>query len=239
MKVLLLSAGLGTRLKPLTDEIPKVMVQIGGKPVLEHLIILCKKHGLTDLIINLHYKAEVISDYFQDGSHWGVHIDYSDESGGVLGGAGALKRASLLISHHEIMVINGDVLTNLNLTNFITYHHQKGGWGSITVHDTDHPYDSDVVEFDQTGLISKIFRPNSKDAFKPISNSGIHLFKPEVLAYIPPNRAYSLESELIPDLLAHHKPIYAYYSTDYAKDMGTPTRLEQVRLDYKLGKVPL
>lgn len=236
MKVLLLAAGLGTRLKPLTDNLPKVMLPVGGKPVLEHLISLCHFHSLNDIIISTHYLPEKISGYFQDGKKLNVHLTYSHETT-RLGSAGAIKLAGPLLANDSFIVLNGDVLTNVNLTEMIKFHQQKHGLATFLVHSTDHPYDSDIAAFDAAGLITKFFRPKVGDKFQPLTKSGAHIFEPEVLDFIPENQFYSLEKQLIPDLLSRQQRLYAYTSNCYSKDMGTPERLNQVQEDYDAKKI--
>jgi len=237
MKAFILSAGLGTRLRLLTHDRPKVMVEIGGKPVLEHLINLCRYHGIQDFVINLHYLPDVIRNYFGNGEKFGVKIAYSFEKEKIMGGAGALKLAQDLLKDDPFFVLNGDVMTNVDLTAMAKFHQEKGGLGTFLVHDTDHPYDSDLVEFDESFLIKRFFRPKPEDQFKPISKTGTHIFEPEVLRYIPGNVKYSLEDQLIPNLLQKGEKLYAFYSHAYSKDMGTPARLAQVRKDYAAGKI--
>lgn len=236
MKVIILAAGLGTRLKPLTDKLPKVMLTVGTKPVLEHLINLCCFHGLTDIILSTHYLPEKISSYFQDGTKFNVRLTYSHETT-RFGSAGALKLAEPLLMNETFIVLNGDVLTNVNLTEMIKFHRYKNGLATFLVHKTDHPYDSDVVEFDSSGLITKFFRPNQGDKFKSLTKTGTHIFQPKVLDFIPLNQFYSLEKQLIPDLLAHKQNLYAYSSNCYSKDMGTSERLNQIRKDYDQNQI--
>lgn len=242
MKSFILSAGSGARLQPLTHRLPKVMVEVGGKPVLEHLILLCKQYGVNEVIINLHHLPEKITAYFGDGSKWGVSIAYSHEKK-LMGSAGALKRAEHLLAGETFFVLNGDVLTNVDLRDMLAFHRRKGGSGTIFVHKTNHPYDSDLVEYEKDFLVRRFFRikPSQTSAkegnsVQHVSKTGTHIFEPRVLDFIPDGEEYSLEKQLIPDLLKKAEKLYAYYSDAYSKDMGTPERLEQVRRDYEAGK---
>lgn len=237
MKVFILSAGLGTRLRPLTNDKPKVMVKIGDKPVLEHLVNLCARHGFKEIIINLHYLPDVVTRYFGNGHKYGVNINYSYEKEKILGGAGALKHAQKWLKNDSFFVINGDVMTNLNLTKMAAFHQFKKGLATFLVHKTDHPYDSDLVEYDENCLIQRFFRPLPKEKIKPVSKSGTHIFESKVLDYIPANIKYSLEKQLIPDLLTKQEKLYAYYSDQYSKDMGTLDRLKIVKKDYADGQI--
>ena len=117
------------------------------------------------------------------------------------------------------------------------FHQEKQGIGSFLVHQTDHPYDSDLVEYDDNFLVKRFFRSQPGEKVNPISKTGTHIFKPEVLDYIPNNQKYSLEKQLIPDLLSKSKKLYAYYSDEYSKDMGTHERLKQVKIDYEANKI--
>lgn len=235
MKAVILAAGIGVRLKPLTDHQPKVMIKVGTKPVLEHLIDLCVRHRIKDIILSTHYLADQIKSYFQDGKQFNAHIKYSHENT-ILGGAGALKLAEPLLIDDEFIVLSGDVLTNVNLTEMISFHRRQQGLATFLVHNTDHPLDSDLVEYDDHFKILRFFRPKPGDNFQPVSKTGTHIFKPAILNFIPPQQEFSLEKQLIPALLAANQPLYAYYSNCYSKDMGTPERLAQVRKDYQDGK---
>lgn len=232
MKVFILAAGSGTRLKPLTDNQPKVMIKIGGKPILEHLILLCRSHNLKEIIINLHYLPKVITDYFQDGNRFGVHLNYSRETDKIMGGAGALKQAEKWLNTDSFFVLNGDVMTNVDLTTMAKFHYEKNGIATLLVHRTDHPFDSDLVEYDGDFLIKRFFRSKQKDKFQLLAKTGTHIFSPEIFKYIPAKITYSLESQLLPDLLSKKQQLYAYYSNCYSKDMGTLPRLKQVQQDY-------
>ena len=238
MKVFILAGGLGTRLKPLTDNQPKVMIKVGNKPILEHLVNLCVKHNFSDIIISLHHLPKPVTQYFDNGDKFNARISYSIESK-PMGGAGAIKHAQSFLKGDPFIVLNGDVMTNINLTKMVQFHQQKKGLATFLVHQTDHPYDSDLVEFDENHLITKFFRPQKGDKFKPISKTGTHIFEPEVLEIIPKDINYSLEKQLIPDLLKQGKKLYAYYSNEYSKDMGTPQRLAQVKKDYEANKISI
>lgn len=235
MKAFILAAGIGVRLKPLTDHQPKVMIKIGNKPILEYLINLCVCHRIKDIILSTHYLADQIKLYFQDGKQLNAHIKYSHETI-RLGGAGAMKLAEPLLKDDDFIVLNGDVLTNVNLTEMISFHRRQQGLATFLVHDTDHLLDSDLVEYDDHFKILRFFRPTPGDNFQPVSKTGTHIFQPSVLNFIPTQQEFSLEKQLIPALLTAGEALYAYYSNCYSKDMGTPARLTQVRKDYQDGK---
>jgi NDP-sugar pyrophosphorylase family protein len=212
------------------------MVEIGGKPILEHLINLCSRHCIKDIVISSHYMSDKIQAYFEDGRKFNVNISYSYESQ-MMGSAGAIKYAARFLGNDDFFVFNADVMTNVDLQAMSAFHREKGGIGAILVHPTDHPYDSDIVEYDQNFLVTRFFRPQAQEGVRPISKSGTHFFTSEVLDEIPDGVEYSLEKQLIPDLLAKKRLLYAYYSECYSKDMGTLERLAQVEKDYQNGKL--
>lgn len=236
-KAVILCGGRGTRLRPLTDKIPKPLIKIGDKPLLEHLVNLLKKHKVTEIYMAVSYLGEKIEKHFGDGKKWEVNIFYSYDKK-PLGGAGAVKLLEDKLDS-TFAVLNGDVLTDLDFRKMADFHYQKGGIASFIVHKTDHPYDSDLVEYDEDCLVKRFFRPRPGDNFEPISKSGTHIFEPEVLKFIPMKKKYSLEKELIPDFLKKGEKLYAYYSEEYSHDVGTPERLVKVRNDFKKGKIRL
>jgi NDP-sugar pyrophosphorylase family protein len=188
-------------------------------------------------VINLHYKPQAIIGYFGDGRSWGVNINYSHESGQIMGGAGALKHAQELLQGNSFLVLNGDVMTNVDLTEMIKFHEEKNGLATFFVHHTDHPEDSDLVHLEQDGRVIKFYRDSNPNQAEAISKTGTHIFEPEVLNLIPAGVEYSLEKELIPSLVGKQSKVYAYYSNAYSKDAGTPERLNKVIEDYKNGKI--
>lgn len=234
-KAVIMCGGLGTRLQPITYKISKPMIKINGKPLLEHLILLCRKHGIKQIYLAVFYLPEAISDYFGNGKKWGLKIKISIEKK-PLGSVGPLSLLKKEVNC-PFAILSGDVMTNVNLTEMFKFHKRKKAFGTFLVHNTDHPYDSDIVKFDKNFLIKRFFRPKKGDIFKPISKTGTHIFEPEVLDFIPENKKYSLEKELIPDLLQKGKKLYAYHSEEYSKDMGTPERLKEVRQDFKRGLI--
>jgi mannose-1-phosphate guanylyltransferase/phosphomannomutase len=234
MKALILAGGLGIRLQSVTEHLPKVMLPIGGKPALEHLIDLCARHRIHDIIVTLHYLPDEIRRYFGDGGRFNVRLSYSYEPQ-KMGTAGAVKHASGLLGQEAFFVLNGDVMTNVDLSAMRAFHERKGGLGTFLVHRTDHPYDSDLVAYDRYFIITRLYRPQPGEDVPPVSKSGTHIFQPEVLNFIPQGAAYSLERDLIPDLLSKKQRLYAYYSDCYSKDMGTPERLAHVEEDYQHG----
>lgn len=235
MKAVILAGGKGTRLMPLTKDIPKPMVKIAGKPLLEWQTLLLKKYGITDIIFCTNYLHEVIEEYFGDGEKWGVNIQHSVETE-ELGTAGAIKLAEPLIGNDDFFVIFGDDMISHNLLQMYKYHKKHNAEATLLVHESSHPMDSDLIERDKTGRITKIFRPKLGDSFEPINLSCIYILKPSILANIE-LKFSDFGKEIFPKLIANNHHIQAYYSEEYAQDVGTIERLQKVEEDLKAGYI--
>lgn len=235
---MILCGGRGERLRPLTDKIPKPLIKIGNQPVLEHLINILKRNKITEVFLATGFLGEKLEEYFEDGRKWGVNIFYSYEKR-PMGGAGAIKLLEDKLDS-TFAVLNGDVLTDLNFAKFARFHKEKKALASFIVHKSTHPYDSDLVAVDDDWRVTRFLgKPKRGPKFRNLTKSGAHIFEPEVLQYIPKNKKYSLEEQLLPDLVKKGLRVYAYYTEEYSHDMGTPERLAKVREDFKKGRTNL
>jgi len=232
MQAIILSGGLGTRLRPLTNDIPKVMVPIGGKPVLEHHIKQLKRSGVTEILINLHYLPEVIKSYFGDGSKFGVNITYKYEPE-ILGTAGAVKNFEDCLKD-EFLVIYGDVLSFVDYKKFKDFFGGKfDAIGAEIVGDTDHPFDSDLAEVNENLRFKKIHaKPHDSIPEKYKSMKAIFILKKEILKFVPKDKYYEIDHQLLPDILSRGLDFYGYETSDYLKDVGTMERYKKAQEDY-------
>lgn len=232
MQAIILSGGLGARLRPLTDNMPKVMVPIGGKPVLEHHIDQLKKNGITDILINLHYLPEVIKNYFGDGSRFGVNITYKYEPE-ILGTAGAVKNFEDCLKD-DFFIIYGDILSFVDYEKFKDFFKGKpDAIGAEIVGDTDHPFDSDLAEVDEDMRFKKIHtKPHKQIPKKYKSMKAIFIFRKKILDFIPQGKYYEIDHQLLPDALSRGVKFYGYETNDYLKDVGTMERYEKAQEDY-------
>lgn len=235
MKAVILAGGKGTRLYPLTKDMPKPMVPIGGKPLLEWQILLLKKYGIKDIILCTNYLHEVIENHFKDGKEYDVNIHYSKEQE-ELGTAGAVKFAGRHLNDEDFVVVFGDEMFNINLLQMARYHKKKGAEVTILIHESKHPFDSDLVELDHENKIRRIFRAQQGDIFRPLNTSCAYMLKPSILAKIPSGFS-DFGKQLFPKLLQEGQHLQGYISEEYAKDMGTKERLEAVEEDLKNGYI--
>ncbi len=239
MKAIILSAGLGSRTKPLTNLYPKVMLKIGGKPILEHQIILCRKHGIKEIAINLHYKPKVITDYFHDGANWGVKISYSHEKK-LLGTAGALKKLTNYWNGQTFLMLYGDNFTNVDLSKIIKFSQKNNAPCNLTLYRSSEPWAMGTVLTDNNGRVTQFAEKTAKDKIRTNwVDAGITVFNPKILKHIPPNTYFDLGKDFYPLLLKKGGLIRARKINGYVQDIGTPERYAKAKKDFQKGIIKL
>lgn len=226
-KAVILSAGMGTRLGELTRNLPKVMVPIAGKPMLEHHIEWLKRFGVREFYLNLHYLADVISDYFEDGSRLDVNIHYHREER-LLGTAGSLHGFRLFLDE-TFLVQYGDVFSRLDLARLTDFHRRQRAAASLVVHPSSHPHDSDIIELADEVRIRKIHHKPGDARFGNLGNAGAYLLEPAVLDHLSPDlREEDFCKDLFPRMLAGGETLCGYDTDDLLLDVGTPERLARI-----------
>ncbi len=230
MKALLLAGGLGTRLRPLTENLPKPMALVGNKPWLEHLILHLKRQGITDFVIAVKHHSDMIQNYFGDGHSWGVSIEYAIEHS-LLGTAGAIKNAQPLLSD-RFLVVNADIAHDVSLNPLHQYHLMHGGAVTIALKEVDDPTHYGVVEQDGKGSILRfVEKPSKEEAPSNRINAGIYIMEKSVLDMIPAGREVSIEKETFPLLIREKAGVYGKTIEGYWMDMGTKERYRQLHWD--------
>lgn len=238
MKAVILAGGKGTRLYPFTQSIPKCLMEIGKRPLIEHQILLLKKNGISEIFVLAGFLGDRIKDYLENGERWGVKIECLVEKT-PLGTAGALKTLEGKVKE-DFLVLSGDVMLDINIREFTEHYQQKNERiASLIVHPTDHPKDSDLVEIDETNKITNLLiRPHKKDRVLPnLSIASVFIFSPQIFRYIKENERSDIEKNILPQVLKSKDRIYAYETLDYIKDMGTRDRLKKVRRDWASGEI--
>jgi NDP-sugar pyrophosphorylase family protein len=216
VKAMLLAAGEGTRLRPLTNTIPKCMVAVSGKPILEHNIAWLCRHGVKELVINLHYLSHLIQDYFGDGNRWGVQITYSFEEE-ILGTAGGVKRVADLFKE-TFLVWYGDNLSTCDVTRLTDFHRAKGGLATIALYQRADVTHSGIVGLDGKDRILRFLeKPRIEQAFSHWISAGILILEPAVLDFIPAEGKPDFGHDIFPSLLAKNQPLYGYRMSDDEK----------------------
>lgn len=248
MKTVIMAGGRGTRISSVASDVPKPMIRINGKPVLEHEIECLREQGFTDLIITVSHLADCIINYFGDGSAFGVQIEYYVEKT-PLGNAGALLKLRHKFNE-DFLLLNADSVFDIDFKRFVDYHRAMGGLVSLFTHPNAHPYDSGVLIANDKKEVEKWL---TKEDVRPQwyqnrVNAGLHVINPVVLDMSGINPALvgtevegkivkvDLDRQILKPLCGIGK-MYCYDSPEYVKDMGTPERYETVCADYKAGRV--
>ena len=234
MKAVIMAGGKGTRISSIASDIPKPMIKIGDKPVLEHEIICLRDQGFKDLIITVSHLGSIIMDYFGDGSKFGVHIEYYFEEV-PLGNAGALFKIKDKLTE-DFLLLNADALFNVDFNRFVAYHKEKGALITLFTHPNSHPYDSGLIITDSNNSVTKWLnkedpRPNW---YKNRVNAGLHVISPKVLEMKIETEKVDLDRQLLKPYCGSGK-MFAYDSPEYVKDMGTPDRYETVCKEHREG----
>jgi len=234
---MVMAAGAGTRLHPLTITVPKPMVPIANRPVLEYTIENLKRHGITELVLNLHNHPELIKKHFGTGFAWGVKIHYSYEPT-LLGTAGGVKNVESFLKRGTFLVMSGDGLSDVNLTALLAFHRRRKAVGTMALKPMDMRLEYGVTLTDANGRIQKfVEKPLWSDVFFNTVNSGIYVFEPSVLAQIPAGKTYDFGHDLWPKLLKRRARIYGQEIGDYWCDVGNLSEYRRAQKDVLEGKI--
>lgn len=235
MQTVIMAGGKGTRIASVNAEVPKPMLEVCGKPILEHQIEVLKRQKFTDIILVIGYLGNVIRDYFQDGSKYGVHISYIEEKE-LLGTAGSFYYLKDIIQD-DFFLLNGDLIFDVDLHRFMNFHKEKHALATLFTHPNNHPYDSGLIIANEDGTITKwIHKEEERGFLRNRVNAGIHIISPMVLERFTELKKTDLDREVLKPLIPSGR-VYAYDSPEYVKDMGTPERYRQVEQDLLKGRV--
>ncbi len=233
-----MAGGEGTRLRPLTSNQPKPMVPIVGKPCMEHIIELLRRHGFDEVIVTLAFLPQAIRSYFGDGESLGVDIAYSVEEV-PLGTAGSVRLASGMLDE-TFLVISGDALCDVDLGSLLERHKETGADVTIGLKSVDNPLEFGIVVTDDDGKVERFLeKPSWGQVFSDTINTGIYVLEPEVLSHIPVDQPYDFSKELFPLLLEMGRPIYGHVLDGYWQDIGNLDQYRQANFDALDEKVRL
>ena len=257
MKTVIMAGGRGTRISSVARDIPKPMIKIEGKPVLEHELECLRDQGFTDIILTVSHLGNIIMDYFGDGSGispatgklFGVHIEYYFEKE-PLGNAGALFKIKDKLDS-DFLLLNADAVFDVDFNGFVAFHKKHGGLVTLFTHPNSHPYDSGLIVADKNGAVEQWLAKEDKrpEYYRNRVNAGLHVINPSILEQsgIDADKVgtvgengkpikMDLDRQLLKPLAGTGK-MFCYDSPEYVKDMGTPERYYSVCEDYKVGRV--
>ncbi len=239
MRAVIMAGGFGTRLRPLTANVPKPMVPMLNKPMMEHIVDLLKAHGIKDITASLFYQPEAISDYFRTGEKFGINISYVRAEDDY-GTAGSVRNAANVIGFLEerILIISGDVLTDVNISEVLQFHKERKADATIVLTRVANPLQFGVVITDEDARINRFLeKPSWGEVFSDTINTGIYVIEPKVLKMIPFQEEYDFSKDLFPLMLEKRMNLYGYISKEYWRDVGNLNEYQEAHLDILAGKV--
>lgn len=234
MIAVIMAGGRGTRIASVNSDVPKPMIPLAGKPVLQYQIEALSRRGVKNFILVIGYLGDIIRNYFGDGSKFSVHIDYFTETE-PLGTAGALYYLKDVLKE-DFLLLCGDLLFDVDVDRFMAAHKSYGGAATLFTHPNSHPFDSSVIVADEGGkVVGWLSKEDERRWYKNRVNAGLHMLSPRVLDGIPPKKT-DLDRDVLKPLIQKGE-LYAYDSPEYVKDMGTPDRYHAILADVENGKV--
>jgi mannose-1-phosphate guanylyltransferase/phosphomannomutase len=240
MKGVIMAGGFGTRLKPLTINRPKPMVPVANRPMMEHIVELLKRHGITDLVSILYFQPEHITGHFGDGSDFGVRMRYVTAEADY-GTAGAVRNAEELVLNERVLVISGDVLTDFDLTAAIEEHERRGAEATIALTAVENPLAYGIVISDRTsGRIERFLeKPTWGEVFSDTINTGIYILEPAALLRVPPKTNVDFSKDLFPAMLRENAALFGHIAPGYWRDIGNLDEYRAAHEDILAGRVKI
>ena len=231
-----MAGGEGTRLRPLTSNIPKPMMPLANKPMMEHIVTLLRQHGFTDIVVTLAFLPQAIRNYFGDGSEFGVQMRYATEES-PLGTAGSVRNAMDELDE-RFLVISGDVLTDIDLTALVAYHEQTKAAATIGLRRVEDPVEFGIVITRPDGTVERFLeKPTWGQVFSDTINTGIYVLEPAVFDFIADGKPVDFSSDVFPALLDAGHPVYGKVLDGYWEDVGTLEAYSRAHQDVLDGKV--
>jgi NDP-sugar pyrophosphorylase family protein len=241
MRAMILAAGFGTRLKPLTQSLPKPMFPVLNRPLLEHTLNLLSSQGIQDIIVNVHHLPEKIIDYFDDGSKFGVNLEFSFEKE-ILGTAGGLKQAQPFLEEETFLMINSDVLADIDLQKVLEFHKEKKSCLTLVLRKDAHPENYKPIELANDGRITRFVDATIESpptTTQVVMFTGIQIMEPDIFSRIPAGKFFGTTENVFPKMIEEELPVFGFLHEKYWIDMGTRATYIQAQTDALEGKLAL
>ena len=235
MKAIIVAGGRGERLRPLTDKLAKPMLEVAGKPILEHIVGFLKKNNITEIIFSLCYKPETVISYFGDGIKFGIKISYLIQKKIPQGTAGDILKAQKYIKD-TFIVTYGDILRELDIAQLIKTHKKNKAFATLVVYKNKNQRPKSLVRFDRRGRVFKFLeRPSMKEIKQADvwSNGSLYILEPAIFDFIPRGQKSDFAYDIFPKILTAGKKVYAFEQTGYFIDIGSKEKLEEARRTFK------
>lgn len=232
-----MAGGEGTRLRPMTANQPKPLLPVINRPIMEHVLRLLKRHGFTETVVTVQFLAALIRNYFGDGEELGMSLHYATEEM-PLGTAGSVKNAQDALRDERFLVISGDALTDIDLSDMVRFHKKNGAMVTIGLKRVPNPLEFGIIIVDEEGRIQRFLeKPTWGQVFSDTVNTGIYVMEPEVLDHFPPGQSVDWSSDVFPKLLQEGAPLYGYIADGYWEDVGTHESYLKAQADMLSGKI--
>ncbi|GIV11611.1 MAG: nucleotidyltransferase [Fimbriimonadales bacterium] len=239
MKAVVMAGGEGSRLRPITANRPKPLAPVVNRPIMEHILLLLKAQGITEVVATVYYLADSIEGYFGDGSEWGMAIHYSLEDT-PLGTAGSVKQAEEHLRDGTFLIISGDALTDIDLKPALEFHKRNGATATLVLARVPNPLEFGVVITREDGRITRFLeKPSWSEVFSDTVNTGIYILEPEIFDFMETGKPYDFSQDLFPQLLREGKPLYGYVMNEYWSDIGSLQQYREAHHDLLNRKVQL
>ena len=236
MKAVIMAGGEGTRLRPQTSNLPKPMLPLVGRPMMEHIVSLLRRHGIDDIVVTVAFLPNAIRSYFGDGSELGVRMVYATEES-PLGTAGSVRNAREQLTE-RFLVISGDVLTDIDLSSVISFHEKNQALATIALSAVENPLEFGIVITREDGTIERFLeKPGWGQVFSDTINTGIYVLEPEIFDRIPGDRAVDFSGEVFPAVLESGEPLFGCVVDGYWEDVGTTAAYLKAHEDILDGRV--
>ncbi|SFD08663.1 mannose-1-phosphate guanyltransferase [Streptomyces aidingensis] len=237
MKAVVMAGGEGTRLRPMTASMPKPLLPVANRPIMEHVLRLLKQHGLTETVVTVQFLASLVKNYFGDGEELGMELTYAHEEK-PLGTAGSVKNAEEALKDDSFLVISGDALTDFDLTDLVRYHREKGALVTVCLTRVPNPLEFGITIVDDEGRVERFLeKPTWGQVFSDTVNTGIYVMEPEVFEYVEADVSVDWSGDVFPRLLKEGRPIYGYVAEGYWEDVGTHESYVKAQADVLEGRV--
>jgi len=232
-----MAGGEGTRLRPMTASMPKPLLPIVNKPIMEHVLRLLSRHKFSETVVTVQFLASLVRNYFGDGEDFGMPLHYATEET-PLGTAGSVKNAEDLLREETFLVISGDALTDFDLTDLVRFHRDKGALVTVCLTRVPDPLEFGITIVDDDGKVSRFLeKPTWGQVFSDTVNTGIYVMEPEVFDHVAEGESVDWSGDVFPKLLEMGKPIYGYIAEGYWEDVGTHESYLRAQADVLSGKV--
>jgi mannose-1-phosphate guanylyltransferase / phosphomannomutase len=237
VKAVVMAGGEGTRLRPMTANQPKPLLPVANKPIMEHVLLLLKRHGFSETVVTVQFLASLVRNYFGDGEDVGMSLQYATEET-PLGTAGSVKNAEDALRDEPFLVISGDALTDIDLSAMVRYHKENGALVTVGLTRVPNPLEFGIIIVDEDGRIQRFLeKPTWGQVFSDTVNTGIYVMEPEVLAEVPAGEPVDWSGDVFPRLVKEGAPVYGWIADGYWEDVGTHESYLKAQADVLSGRV--